>query len=117
MASAHSLIASDRIEGSAVVRPATGQRIGTIQRLMLDKLSGTVAYAVLTFGGFLGFGEKHFPLPWAALKYSPKWEAYELDLTEEQLREAPQYERGEEYDWGDRPKQAELHRYYHPYGY
>ena len=69
MTSSHSLIASDRIEGSAVVKPATGERVGTIQRLMIDKLSGNVAYAVLTFGGFLGFGEKHFPLPWGALKY------------------------------------------------
>ncbi len=84
---------------------------------MIDKVSGNVAYAVLTFGGIFGFNEKHFPIPWAALKYSPKWEAYELSMTDEQLRVAPQYERGEEYDWGNRPQEAALRRFYHPYGY
>jgi hypothetical protein len=51
----HTLIASDRVEGTPV-RRADGEKIGTIQRLMIDKLSGSVAYAVLSFGGFLGMG-------------------------------------------------------------
>jgi PRC-barrel domain len=54
---AHNLIASDRVEGTPVCRP-TGEQIGVIQRLMIDKLSGQIAYAVLSFGGFLGFGQK-----------------------------------------------------------
>jgi hypothetical protein len=63
----HSLIASDRVEGTPVVRVATGTKIGTIQRLMISKRGGKVAYAVLKFGGLLGFGEKHFPVPWRSL--------------------------------------------------
>jgi len=59
---AHNLIASDRIEGTSVCRPR-GEKIGEIQRLMIDKISGKVAYAVLSFGGFLGFAQKHFPVP------------------------------------------------------
>ena len=62
---AHNLIASDRVEGTAVCRPG-GKKIGVIRRLMIDKVSGKVAYAVLTFGGFLHFG----PVPWAALNYN-----------------------------------------------
>jgi hypothetical protein len=53
----HSLIASDRVEGTPV-RRSSGEKIGTIERLMIDKLSGNVAYAVLSFGGFLGIGQK-----------------------------------------------------------
>jgi sporulation protein YlmC with PRC-barrel domain len=62
----HNLIASDRVEGTSVCRP-TGEKIGTIQRLMIDKVSGKVAYAVLSFGGFLGFVQRHFPVPWGRL--------------------------------------------------
>jgi len=65
----HSLIASDRVEGTPV-RRSSGEKIGTIERLMIDKLSGNVAYAVLSFGGFLGMGQKHLPIPWARRKAS-----------------------------------------------
>jgi len=64
----HTLIASDRVEGTPV-RRSDGEKIGTIERLMIDKLSGNVAYAVLSFGGFLGMGQKHTPVPWARLTY------------------------------------------------
>jgi PRC-barrel domain len=98
---AHSLIASDRVEGTAVCQPG-GKAIGTIERLMIDKVSGKIAYAVLAFGGFLGFSQKHFPVPWDALKYNLEADAYELDINEDQLRQAPSYQAGEEFDWGDR---------------
>ena len=62
----HSLIASDRVEGTPV-RRSGGEKIGTIERLMIDKISGNVAYAVLSFGGFLGIGQRHAPIPWAKL--------------------------------------------------
>jgi PRC-barrel domain len=88
------------------VRAATGTKIGTIQRLMISKRSGKVAYVVLKFGGLLGFGEKHFPVPWRSLKYSPTWEAYESEITEEELRRAPSFAPGEEFDWGDRSDQV-----------
>jgi hypothetical protein len=108
---AHNLIASDRVEGTPVCRPA-GEKIGVIQRLMIDKLSGKVAYAVLKFGGFLGFGEKHFPVPWASLKYNLQRQAYEADITEEQLRNAPSYVGDQELDWGDRSREIVIHTIY-----
>jgi hypothetical protein len=107
----HSLIASDRVEGTPVRRP-NGEKIGTIQRLMIDKLSGNVAYAVLSFGGFIGIGQKHLPIPWARLKYDLGNGAYQLDLSDEELSQAPAYEGDEEFDWGDRSQEIEIHNYY-----
>lgn len=109
--SRHNLIASDRVEGTPVRRP-DGERIGRIERLMIDKISGNVAYAVLSFGGFLGLGEKHVPVPWASLKYNPQLEAYEIALADEQLGRAPSYAAEQEFDWGDRRRERELHDYY-----
>jgi hypothetical protein len=80
----HALIASDRVEGTAV-RRSNGDKIGNIQRLMIDKVSGNVAYAVLSFGGFLGMGEKHLPVPWTSLKYDPLLGAYAVDLSDDEL--------------------------------
>src|SRR4030095_12663328 len=91
----HSLIASDRVEGTPV-RRSSGEKIGTIERLMIDKLSGNVAYAVLSFGGFLGMGQKHLPIPWARLTYDRTLGAYQLDLTDEEFSRAPTYETDEE---------------------
>jgi sporulation protein YlmC with PRC-barrel domain len=107
----HILIPSDRVEGTAV-RRSDGTKIGTIQRLMIDKASGRVAYAVLKFGGILGLGQKHYPIPWSMLKYSTALEAYEASLTEEDLNCAPSLGVGEEFDWGDRTREAALHDYY-----
>jgi sporulation protein YlmC with PRC-barrel domain len=107
----HNLIASDRIEGTPVRRP-NGEKIGTIQRLMIDKLSGNVAYAVLRFGGFLAKDQKHLPVPWTRLKYDPERAAYLLDLADEELKRAPAYEADQEFDWGDRSQEILLHSYY-----
>src|SRR5215813_14327488 len=87
----HRLIASDRIEGTPVRRP-DGEKIGTIQRLMIDKVSGRVEYAVLRFGGFLGMGEKHLPVPWERLHYDRVRGAYQVDMTDDELRRAPKME-------------------------
>lgn len=107
----HTLIASDRVEGTAV-RRSDGDKVGTIQRLMIDKLSGNVVYAVLSFGGFLGIGEKHLPVPWPSLNYNPALEGYELDLSDEELAKAPSYAADKEFDWGDREQERALHSYY-----
>src|ERR1044072_6657137 len=86
----HQLIASDRVEGTAVRRP-NGDKIGHIERLMIDKVSGKVSSAVLSIGGFLGMGANLLPLPWARLKYNPKFEAYELDIEDEALKQDPPF--------------------------
>src|SRR5205809_5333584 len=107
----HNLIASDRVEGTPV-RRSSGEKIGTIERLMIDKLSGNVAYAVLSFGGFLGMGQKHLPIPWARLTYDRTLGAYQLDLTDEELARAPAYATDKDFDWGNRDREIEVHRFY-----
>ncbi len=107
----HALVASDRVEGT-VIRRLSGERVGTIQRLMIDKVSGNVAYAVLRFGGFLGMGEKHLPIPWERLKFDMTRQAYLVSLTDAELAKAPSYAAGDEFDWGDRKSEVALHNYY-----
>lgn len=68
---------------------------------MIDKISGKVAYAVGSFGGFMGIGENSYPVPWAALKYDTQLEGYRLGVMEDQLRGAPRYSRHEIWDWAD----------------
>jgi hypothetical protein len=105
-----SLIASDRVEGTAVFRSA-GKRIGTIKRLMLDKRRGTVAYAVMSFGGFLGIGNDYYPLPWALLTYDEELGGYKVDVSDQQLKGAPKFVR-DHWDFGDRAQEAALFDYY-----
>lgn len=106
-----SLIASDRVIGTEV-RRADGSKVGRIERLMLDKRSGRVAYAVMSFGGFLGMGEEYYTLPWAVLRYDTDLDAYVVDITEEQLRDAPARspEGGDPED--ERAWEEHVHRYY-----
>src|SRR6202051_817078 len=83
-ASNHTLIASDRIEGT-LVRRHNGEKIGKIKRLMIDKASGIIAYAVVSFGGLFGLGNNHYQIPWSLLKYNRSLDAYESDVPAEQL--------------------------------
>ncbi len=97
----HNLVPSDRVEGAPVCGP-DGEKIGVIERLMLDKRSGQVAYAVLRCGGPLSPPPHHFPVPWAALKYNPGSKAYETEISMKELREGPSELDGEAFDWGER---------------
>lgn len=93
-----SLINAEKVNGTDVYNVA-GEKLGTIEDLVLDKISGRVMYAVLSFGGFLGLGDKHHPLPWSALKYDTRKGGYMVDLDKERLRDAPAYARDEEIEW------------------
>ena len=84
------LIASDKVEGTAVY-DRNGTKLGTVYNFMVEKRSGHVAYAVLSFGGFLGMGTSYHPLPWNQLTYEPAQGGYVVDLTKEQLEGAPTY--------------------------
>jgi hypothetical protein len=94
----HSLIASDKVEGTAVYR-SNGDKVGSIERVMIDKISGKVAYAVMSFGGFMGIGEDYYPPPWQLLTYNPRLEGYEVNISEQQLKGAPKYSVHENWDW------------------
>ena len=79
---------------------------------MIDKISGKVAYAVMSFGGFLGIGEDYYPLPWSLLTYNPRLEGYEVNVGEEQLKGAPKYTKHENWDWSDRARGQRVFDYY-----
>jgi len=105
------LIASDKEEGTPV-RRWNGDKVGTIERVMIDKLTGKVAYAVMSFGGCMGIGEDFYPLPWSLLTYNPRLDAYEVNITEQQLKGAPKYSRHESWDWASRERGKAIHDYY-----
>jgi hypothetical protein len=105
------LIESDRVEGTTVYDP-NGNDIGSIKRLMIDKLSGKVAYAVMSFGGFLGIGQDEYTIPWHKLDYDTGLGGFRTDITEQQLRGSPSFYRGRDYDWSDRTRERELHDYW-----
>jgi PRC-barrel domain len=84
------VISSDRVEGTRVYNPA-GDKLGTIDTLMIDKRSGQVRYAVLEFGGFFGVGTDRYPLPWNMLKYDTLLDGYLVPLDKSRLEGAPSY--------------------------
>ncbi|MFN4274386.1 MAG: PRC-barrel domain-containing protein [Aliihoeflea sp.] len=106
----HSLIASNRVEGTAVYDPQ-GERLGDVYNFMVDKHSGQVAYAVMSFGGFLGIGERYHPLPWKSLDYNKDLGGFVVNVTREQLEGAPHYAR-EEDPWRDPAYGRSVHDYY-----
>jgi hypothetical protein len=106
-----SLIGSDKVEGTAVYG-ADESRIGSIDRVMIDKRSGKVSYAVLSFGGFLGIGDDHYPLPWGSLKYDTGLGGYRTGITEQQLRSAPKYSTGSDWNWEDPNRNRAVNDYY-----
>jgi len=105
------LIGSDKVEGTAVYG-ADDNKIGTIERVMIDKLSGRVSYAVLAFGGILGLGNDHYPLPWQSLKYDTRLGGYVTGVTEDQLRGGPKYSDEREWDWADVAAGRKVNDYY-----
>jgi hypothetical protein len=94
------LIFAGKVNGTPVFN-AAGERIGHIQDLAIGKMTGQVAYAILSFGGFLGIGEKHHPVPWSILTYDPVNHGYIVPRDKEQLRLAPSYDLRELADLGD----------------
>ena len=93
------LISSSKVEGTPVVG-RDGERLGRIENFMVDKYSGRVAYAVMSFGGALGFGEALFPLPWRHLTYDEAKDGYVLGVTKEQLAKAPRFKPSEAPEFG-----------------
>jgi sporulation protein YlmC with PRC-barrel domain len=84
------VISSEKVEGTTVYNTA-GDKLGSVDDLMIDKVSGQIRYAVLEFGGFLGMGTDRYPLPWNMLKYDTAKEGYVVPLDKDKLEKAPRY--------------------------
>lgn len=104
------LISSDKVEGTSVYDP-DGNSLGSIHTVMIGKVDGKVAYAVLSFGGFLGIGSDYYPVPWQQLRFDTNLDGYVIGLTKAQLEGAPRYNRS---DWTTRDAawSADVDRYY-----
>jgi len=108
---ANPLIAGARVAGTDVYNTA-GDHLGSIYDVMLDKATGKVAYAIMSFGGFLGLGEKYHPIPWSMLDYDVEKGGYVVPLTREKLEAAPMYGADGEPDWHDKEYGKRVHDYY-----
>lgn len=104
----HQLISSEDVEGTTVYGSGD-QQVGEIDHLMIDKASGRVTYAVMSFGGFMGLGHSHYPVPWSALKYDTGLGGFRTNVTEQQLRDAPEFS---DDAWGDRDWEKRTHEHY-----
>ena len=98
--SSTNVISSDRVEGTDVYNDS-GDKLGSIDDLMIDKHSGQVRYAVLEFGGFLGMGTDRYPLPWDMLKYDTSKDGYVVPLDKDRLQGAPSYAEDDQPDYDD----------------
>lgn len=108
-----SLVSSADVDGTEVYG-RDGSHIGSIDHLMIDKQSGKVAYAVMGFGGFLGLGEDHHPIPWGRLNYDTAKGGFVTDVTEEEVSGAPR----ESDNWyADRDWERRAHDHYGATGY
>jgi sporulation protein YlmC with PRC-barrel domain len=95
------LIAARKVTGTTVYA-VSGEKLGTVYDVMLDKISGRADYAILSFGGFLGIGDRYHPLPWNQLTYDTRLGGYVLDLDPSRLEGAPSYAEDELSQWDDR---------------
>ena len=105
------LIAADKVAGTSVYNNA-GEKLGDVEDVMIDKRSGRIAYAVLSFGGFLGLGDKHYPVPWSTMTYDPGLGGYRVNLDRKMLEGAPAYSGDEQIRWEDEAWARRVHDYY-----
>src|SRR5215469_13873862 len=105
------LIAADQVEGTSIYN-RKGESLGSIEDVMIDKVSGKIAYAVVGFGGFLGIGNRHYPMPWEKLKYDTQVGGFVVDLDRRTLEGAPYYADEETVGWEDPTWGKRVNDYY-----
>jgi PRC-barrel domain len=106
-----SLISAGKVQGTPVYN-TQGESLGEVEDVMIDKRSGKIAYAVMSFGGFLGLGNDYHPLLWNTLKYDTRQDGYIVGLTKQQLEAAPRFSRDDNPAWGNRAFEQSIHDYY-----
>jgi sporulation protein YlmC with PRC-barrel domain len=107
----NTLISSEKVDGTAVY-DMKGEKLGSIHHLMIDKFTGHVEYAVMSFGGFLGIGENYYPIPWRKLTYDTRLGGYRVDLDRTRLDHAPAYAVSNQPDWSDRAYRTRINEYW-----
>lgn len=107
------IMAADSLKGEKVVNES-GEDLGTITHIMLDIFDGTIAYAVLAFGGHLGMGEKLFAVPWRALALDVENKWFVLNVEPARLRDAPGFDKHHWPNMADPRWMSEVDAYYGP---
>ena len=105
------LMGADTLVGNDVCNQK-GEDVGDIKEIMLDMRSGKVGYAVLSFGGFLGMGEKLFAVPWGALTLDTKNKRFVLNVEKDRLKNAPGFDKDHWPNMADQSWAREIHSYY-----
>ncbi|UVA81814.1 MULTISPECIES: PRC-barrel domain-containing protein [Pandoraea] len=106
-----SVMAADTLDAEDVVNTA-GESLGKVKHIMLDVQRGTVAYAVLSFGGFLGMGDKLFAIPWHALQLDVENKRFILNIDKEALKKAPGFDKDHWPSMADMHWAEQVHTYY-----
>lgn len=106
------IMAASTLTGDPVKNPA-GDTLGEIKQIMLDVPQGAIAYAVMSFGGVLGFGDKYFAVPWRALNIDPARKCFVLNATKEQLEAAPGFDKDHWPSMADATWARQVHAHYH----
>jgi sporulation protein YlmC with PRC-barrel domain len=105
------VVAADTLEGDRVV-DRSNEELGTIQDIMVDVQRGCVAYAVMSCGGFLGVGDKLFPIPWNALTLDSERKCFVLDADRERFQDAPGFDKDRWPSMADSSWASQVHDYY-----
>lgn len=105
------LIAASKVNGTNVYNPS-GEKMGSVYDVMLDKETGKAEYAIMSFGGFLGIGDRYHPLPWHVLTYDPRQGGFVVDIDRTRLEGAPSYETSDSDVWRDDTWGARVDEYY-----
>ncbi|WP_139826145.1 PRC-barrel domain-containing protein [Derxia lacustris] len=105
------LMGADTLLGNDVYSP-TDEKLGDIKEIMLDVPGGRIAYAVLSFGGFLTIGEKLFAVPWSALTLDTSAKCFRLDADKERLKDAPGFDKDHWPSMADSTWAGEVDRFY-----
>lgn len=105
------VMAADTLTGDEVVN-AAGESLGEIDHIMIDIPSGRIAYAVLSFGGFLGLGDKLFAIPWSALALDTEQHLFVLNVDKEHLKNAPGFDKDHWPSMAQEQWAADVHRFY-----
>jgi sporulation protein YlmC with PRC-barrel domain len=94
------------------VQDTEGKKLGDIKDLVIDPADGSIGYAVLDFGGFLGIGDKYFAVPWEALQWTPDHKAIVLDVSKKDLKQAPGFNKNQWPDLGSEEQALIIYEYY-----
>jgi sporulation protein YlmC with PRC-barrel domain len=110
------LIAAKQVQGTTVYGTDL-DKLGSVEDVMVDKATGRIAYAVLSFGGFLGVGDRYYPLPWEKLSYNTEIGGYVVDIDRDVLEGAPSYTDEATAEWNDEDWGRDVYAYYgvHPF--